>query len=243
MIRRPPRSTLSSSSAASDVYKRQLNFIAGPLLIAGASTYVYKYDEPLDGAPAGYRLVALLSFLKIKAEVVDPSGTKTPSPTDMPECMVDHFKAAMAMTLIGGILALIVCLPLLAITVKFEKSILRFARAASLLVAAVFVVIALILAFTLPCQDDAFVQALLPKAKPHAGFILIILGLAFIVIAAVVAGVQAFFFAPKANSGGDASEANVEGGAVVYTTTPGAQKEKDAAGWNGTNKDEVTEGM
>eukprot|EP00658_Telonema_sp_P-2_P078568 TRINITY_DN7383_c0_g2_i2.p2 TRINITY_DN7383_c0_g2~~TRINITY_DN7383_c0_g2_i2.p2 ORF type:complete len:181 (-),score=65.06 TRINITY_DN7383_c0_g2_i2:67-609(-) len=142
MIRRPPRSTLSSSSAASDVYKRQLNFIAGPLLIAGASTYVYKYDEPLDGAPAGYRLVALLSFLKIKAEVVDPSGTKTPSPTDMPECMVDHFKAAMAMTLIGGILALIVCLPLLAITVKFEKSILRFARAASLLVAAVFVVIA-----------------------------------------------------------------------------------------------------
>ena len=26
MIRRPPRSTLSSSSAASDVYKRQINF-------------------------------------------------------------------------------------------------------------------------------------------------------------------------------------------------------------------------
>src|SRR5665648_182013 len=33
MIRRPPRSTLSSSSAASDVYKRQIVFIAEELVV------------------------------------------------------------------------------------------------------------------------------------------------------------------------------------------------------------------
>src|SRR5664280_1892698 len=36
MIRRPPRSTLSSSSAASDVYKRQIYGYAGSLLAAAS---------------------------------------------------------------------------------------------------------------------------------------------------------------------------------------------------------------
>ena len=33
MIRRPPRSTLSSSSAASDVYKRQVSAVVNPINI------------------------------------------------------------------------------------------------------------------------------------------------------------------------------------------------------------------
>jgi hypothetical protein len=213
-----------------------LNLIAGPLLIAGGCIYVYKYDEPIAGAPAGYSLTVLLSFLKAKSEVVTPMG-KSDNPLDMPKCMVEHFKAAMAMSLLGGILDIIVCLPLLAITAKFEKSILRFVRAVALLVAAVFVVIALILAFTLPCDDDPLVQQLLPKAKPHSGFVLIIIGLVLTVLAAIVAGVQAIFFAPKAIAVGDVSEGNVAGGAV-YTTTPGAQKKND--GWS---KGDDTEGM
>eukprot|EP00658_Telonema_sp_P-2_P039228 TRINITY_DN28061_c0_g1_i3.p1 TRINITY_DN28061_c0_g1~~TRINITY_DN28061_c0_g1_i3.p1 ORF type:complete len:106 (-),score=30.76 TRINITY_DN28061_c0_g1_i3:550-867(-) len=61
MIRRPPRSTLSSSSAASDVYKRQyqrrvrgslIPMLAGPkgilawcsLYTAGAATGFFAYD-------------------------------------------------------------------------------------------------------------------------------------------------------------------------------------------------------
>src|SRR5664280_3635772 len=36
MIRRPPRSTLSSSSAASDVYKRQMPSLAGRAFVAAA---------------------------------------------------------------------------------------------------------------------------------------------------------------------------------------------------------------
>src|SRR5664279_5486486 len=38
MIRRPPRSTLSSSSAASDVYKRQLGYGARPSWSASPAT-------------------------------------------------------------------------------------------------------------------------------------------------------------------------------------------------------------
>eukprot|EP00656_Telonema_subtile_P005177 TRINITY_DN12353_c0_g1_i1.p1 TRINITY_DN12353_c0_g1~~TRINITY_DN12353_c0_g1_i1.p1 ORF type:complete len:124 (+),score=34.45 TRINITY_DN12353_c0_g1_i1:72-443(+) len=42
MIRRPPRSTLSSSSAASDVYKRQLNVRVS---LASASLFVARVDR------------------------------------------------------------------------------------------------------------------------------------------------------------------------------------------------------
>ena len=48
MIRRPPRSTLDRSSAASDVYKRQLGY--GSLTIGGtggASEKLDKIDNPL----------------------------------------------------------------------------------------------------------------------------------------------------------------------------------------------------
>ena len=218
-----------------------LNLIAGPLLIAGSCIYVQKYDENLGAGPGpaqDWRLVAYIGFISLKADIVTPAGS-APSPyTELFPCMVEHFKAAMAMAIIGGILNIILGLPLLAITAKFEKSILRFARAVSLLVAAVFVVIALILSFTLPCDDDPVVSALLPKAKPFTGFFLIIIGLVFTVLAAVVAGVQAFFFAPKDAAVGDVSEAN--GGATTYATTPG---EKQDAGWTGTKDADDTEGM
>eukprot|EP00658_Telonema_sp_P-2_P000172 TRINITY_DN10055_c0_g1_i4.p2 TRINITY_DN10055_c0_g1~~TRINITY_DN10055_c0_g1_i4.p2 ORF type:complete len:130 (-),score=37.98 TRINITY_DN10055_c0_g1_i4:445-834(-) len=41
MIRRPPRSTLSSSSAASDVYKRQMPSIGTALLVAGLAALTH----------------------------------------------------------------------------------------------------------------------------------------------------------------------------------------------------------
>ena len=55
MIRRPPKSTLDRSSAASDVYKRQLENVAMPLLIRG--------DAP--GAAAGRARALLLSLIHI----------------------------------------------------------------------------------------------------------------------------------------------------------------------------------
>src|SRR5665648_1193481 len=55
MIRRPPRSTLSSSSAASDVYKRQAHEVNNPItgIINFAQILLDKYD--LD--PAGIDIV------------------------------------------------------------------------------------------------------------------------------------------------------------------------------------------
>src|SRR5674536_143199 len=50
MIRRPPRSTLSSSSAASDVYKRQVVGVAdvGWQVVPGLSLLLGGADEVLD---------------------------------------------------------------------------------------------------------------------------------------------------------------------------------------------------
>eukprot|EP00656_Telonema_subtile_P001700 TRINITY_DN10738_c0_g1_i3.p1 TRINITY_DN10738_c0_g1~~TRINITY_DN10738_c0_g1_i3.p1 ORF type:complete len:149 (+),score=24.62 TRINITY_DN10738_c0_g1_i3:93-539(+) len=50
MIRRPPRSTLSSSSAASDVYKRQL---------AWGWTYVFHFEESLEEADITLRVLGV----------------------------------------------------------------------------------------------------------------------------------------------------------------------------------------
>src|SRR5665648_762346 len=71
MIRRPPRSTLSSSSAASDVYKRQIfiGFTGTPLLVKDKKTsievfspgyiHTYKYDEAVaDGVVLDLRYEA-----------------------------------------------------------------------------------------------------------------------------------------------------------------------------------------
>src|SRR5450756_1454564 len=59
MIRRPPRSTQSRSSAASDVYKRQwlitavVAFVAVPITVRGLGASVYGVVA-LAGAMAGY---------------------------------------------------------------------------------------------------------------------------------------------------------------------------------------------
>src|SRR5674536_393397 len=54
MIRRPPRSTLSSSSAASDVYKRQLTWTA----LAGLRTGDVSVAAGVLHLPGGHRLPA-----------------------------------------------------------------------------------------------------------------------------------------------------------------------------------------
>eukprot|EP00658_Telonema_sp_P-2_P059927 TRINITY_DN49000_c0_g1_i1.p1 TRINITY_DN49000_c0_g1~~TRINITY_DN49000_c0_g1_i1.p1 ORF type:complete len:213 (-),score=46.34 TRINITY_DN49000_c0_g1_i1:146-784(-) len=55
MIRRPPRSTLSSSSAASDVYKRQVDEEEDPACVCG----VYGFAVPLDSITDKYTMVIL----------------------------------------------------------------------------------------------------------------------------------------------------------------------------------------
>src|SRR5665648_972845 len=54
MIRRPPRSTLSSSSAASDVYKRQIYDLAirRQLIEIGGVLVNTAYDSPIDAPPS-----------------------------------------------------------------------------------------------------------------------------------------------------------------------------------------------
>src|SRR5664280_1300719 len=67
MIRRPPRSTLSSSSAASDVYKRQgvhvgqddlsaegARTVIGPSRILGVSTHNVEQLQEANAGPADY---------------------------------------------------------------------------------------------------------------------------------------------------------------------------------------------
>src|SRR5674536_384081 len=56
MIRRPPRSTLSSSSAASDVYKRQVT--SRLLLTRMLETWGYEVTATKDGAEALQELQA-----------------------------------------------------------------------------------------------------------------------------------------------------------------------------------------
>ena len=48
MIRRPPRSTLDRSSAASDVYKRQLISLANCSMLSGDITLAKKYYHQLE---------------------------------------------------------------------------------------------------------------------------------------------------------------------------------------------------
>jgi hypothetical protein len=227
-----------------------LNFVSFPLLIAGATVGEFKYNEPVAGAPDGYRLDVVLFFTHYIQTVITPMGN-TESRKDLPDCTVGHFRGAMALTIVGAILGLILGLPLLIVTAKLEKSILRFARPVALLFATIFVVIALILAFTLPCDDDPLVSALLPKAKPVAGFFLIVIGLVMLGIAAILHGIQAFFFANKTAAVGDtsneanedtelkkpqAAEAPKEEPKKSYAPTPGNPKDN---GWTGTKEDDA----
>eukprot|EP00658_Telonema_sp_P-2_P051899 TRINITY_DN40017_c0_g1_i1.p1 TRINITY_DN40017_c0_g1~~TRINITY_DN40017_c0_g1_i1.p1 ORF type:complete len:262 (+),score=47.74 TRINITY_DN40017_c0_g1_i1:117-902(+) len=80
MIRRPPRSTLSSSSAASDVYKRQLRSYAqshangGPVPMRVDEEYIAVIEASL-GDPNG----AVASLLALEAST--PTTTTTSSPS------------------------------------------------------------------------------------------------------------------------------------------------------------------
>src|SRR5674536_322390 len=78
MIRRPPRSTLSSSSAASDVYKRQGYYLSSVLNGTTVSTVFEPSGQPLDQAvsaavhiPADlaalYGIVALITIVVLSA--------------------------------------------------------------------------------------------------------------------------------------------------------------------------------
>ena len=59
MIRRPPRSTLSSSSAASDVYKRQVILSGAGVVLADAIEDCKNIAEKLDAPVAcGYQPVS-----------------------------------------------------------------------------------------------------------------------------------------------------------------------------------------
>ena len=61
MIRRPPRSTLSSSSAASDVYKRQMYYLV--MTLGGANVWSnFSYGSLID-TPNGWLLNPQGSYL------------------------------------------------------------------------------------------------------------------------------------------------------------------------------------
>src|SRR5664280_3363436 len=67
MIRRPPRSTLSSSSAASDVYKRQVSFTGGSSglrMPPGSFDFTLNY---LSMVALAIAVVALAAFVKRSA--------------------------------------------------------------------------------------------------------------------------------------------------------------------------------
>ena len=204
------------------------NLVGAIILIAGACLGQYIYT-PMPG----YDMYILLNHVR-----TDAFGTVTNS--DLPDCMKKPLPAAMAMAIIGGCIGILVGLPLLVLTAKFQRTVLRFVRPVALLVGAVFGVIALIVALTC-CKDDAAIQALLKKAKPYKGFVMLLIGIIFLFIAAVLAGVQVFFFGPKKS--GEGEEANLEDKtATNYAPqSPGTP----ADGWTGTNanNDDVIERM
>src|SRR5664279_6520977 len=75
MIRRPPRSTLSSSSAASDVYKRQGYPDAWQPTVGGPGTYgtsYIKWDVEFDTAGVPY----VFSLLDLSAVDVDGDNAR-----------------------------------------------------------------------------------------------------------------------------------------------------------------------
>src|SRR5450756_3102578 len=72
MIRRPPRSTQSRSSAASDVYKRQIQSAAIPPLIEGHD--VFAQAATGTGKTAAFALPILNAIAAASARGVAPSA-------------------------------------------------------------------------------------------------------------------------------------------------------------------------
>src|SRR5450756_1627295 len=93
MIRRPPRSTQSRSSAASDVYKRQRVTIQ-PKSLRGVTYHRVDIDgRKLDTVPVKeivsegeFRAIALAAFLAELAQSSDRSAIVV----DDPVCSLDH---------------------------------------------------------------------------------------------------------------------------------------------------------
>src|SRR5664280_3829384 len=84
MIRRPPRSTLSSSSAASDVYKRQVRERPQQIDDQGApyeddvDRKRYAYHQRQDGlVPASKQVPPLASYERqpVEREPIEPTAT------------------------------------------------------------------------------------------------------------------------------------------------------------------------
>src|SRR5674536_49162 len=74
MIRRPPRSTLSSSSAASDVYKRQVLFLSGCAKKTGdTGTIQIALQAPITGDYAYEGQMAKQS-VEVATELINKAG-------------------------------------------------------------------------------------------------------------------------------------------------------------------------
>src|SRR5665648_642134 len=80
MIRRPPRSTLSSSSAASDVYKRQDSSVILPTQVWDASGHLAAFVDPLiecQNCHKRYREDHLQEAYAQKKGIDDPDSVDT----------------------------------------------------------------------------------------------------------------------------------------------------------------------
>eukprot|EP00658_Telonema_sp_P-2_P067662 TRINITY_DN56595_c0_g1_i1.p1 TRINITY_DN56595_c0_g1~~TRINITY_DN56595_c0_g1_i1.p1 ORF type:complete len:100 (+),score=15.33 TRINITY_DN56595_c0_g1_i1:121-420(+) len=77
MIRRPPRSTLSSSSAASDVYKRQL-------LKGTQVDGVYNADPKKDPSAVRYESLSYMDVLTQDLKVMDASAISLSRENNIP---------------------------------------------------------------------------------------------------------------------------------------------------------------
>src|SRR5674536_271103 len=80
MIRRPPRSTLSSSSAASDVYKRQVGVLVELALIAARDQRHRAGDRPQRLGKGvrrgvGELLEVVVGALQVAVELLEFGGT------------------------------------------------------------------------------------------------------------------------------------------------------------------------
>ena len=71
MIRRPPRSTLDRSSAASDVYKRQVKYAEGFVVLPGGLGTLDELFEALTLAQTGKITTVSYTHLRAHETVLD----------------------------------------------------------------------------------------------------------------------------------------------------------------------------